>query len=112
MTRSGILSSLCLVFTIDRLEGKWAVVEWWGMATTTDVERSLFPTKPKEGERWSVRLISSPSGSGSYNPARHAYRGPFGWLFLPRETEGPPIQATEIRMSQIPNIKPECEEQT
>ena len=107
MTRSGILSSLCLVFTIDRLEGNWAVVEWRETATTTDIERSLFPTDPKEGERWIVRLISSLSGSGSYNPARHAYRDPSGWLFLPRVKQGQAIQATEIWMSQIPNTKPE-----
>ena len=49
MTHSELLTCFHLIFTVDRIETGWAVVEWWGTTATTDVELTLFPSEPDEG---------------------------------------------------------------
>ena len=104
MTHSELLTCFHLIFTVDRIETGWAVVEWWGTTATTDVELTLFPSKPDEGERWVVHLRSKPSKTGSVDPHSRTYRSARGSLVLPPEHAASAFHTADIRMSRIPDF--------
>ena len=45
-----------LVFVIDRIEHSYAVIEWAHTAMLEDVPQTEFPTKPREGQIWTVHI--------------------------------------------------------
>ena len=60
MTHACIIWCVHLAFTVDRVEPPWAIVEWSPMGTTSDVHLAQFPSVPREGSRWTLRLELPP----------------------------------------------------
>ena len=58
-----VCAAVCMHLTIvvDRLEKRWAVVEWQEMVTFSDVPLSVFPVEPVEGSKWRVHFTAPDS---------------------------------------------------
>ena len=112
MSRYGVLSGLILIFTIDRIEADWAVVEWRGSTCTSEIEVSLFETQPHEGEQWAVELRDKSSGTAFFDREQHAFTTQRGRLFLSHHHPPPTFLKTEIRMHRISKNNPTGGDQT
>jgi len=67
-----------LAFTIDRVEGNFTVVEWFQSEALTDVSSQLFPSHPKEGEAWNVRILQCHQGTNIHDSLDNTLRNPSG----------------------------------
>jgi len=73
-----------LAFTIDRVEGDFTIVEWHQSEALTDVSSELFPSLPKEGEAWDVRILQCHLGTSTHERLDNTLRNPSGnRLYLP-----------------------------
>ena len=103
MTHPELLTCFHLIFTVDRIETGWVVVEWWGTTATTDVDpffreqagrRRAMGRAPEENHR----------ETGSVDPHSRTYRSARGSLVLPPEHPASALHTTDIRMSRIPDF--------
>ncbi len=104
MNKAVLLSCLHLVFIVDRVEPPWAIVEWWGTTSTSDVSTALFPARPEEGDLWVIHLSDRGDPDGWFDSESSAYRWPQGSVFLPEDHLPPRFQTTSLRMSRMPNL--------
>jgi hypothetical protein len=100
---SGLLLCLHMAFTVDRVEQRFAVVEWLGTVLTTDVSASLFPTPPTEGERWIIHLVPSPDGETAIAPSSLVLRHPAGVIDLPEPLSISTHHHFRLRMTRMSN---------
>ena len=52
------------VFIVDRIEPPYVIIEWAHSATFAEVPESTFPSKPREGQFWTVhtrKILNEPS---------------------------------------------------
>ena len=100
MTGTIVLSCLHFAFTIDRIEGDWAVIEWWGTTTITEVALSRFPDQPREGERWVVHLTNTPADDAALD----VHHAPLNQRTGPPNISIPPPKNVALRLSRMPDI--------
>gem|GEM_PF-3472702 len=56
MIQACIVWCVQIAFTVDRIEPPWAIVEWSPMGSISDVHISDFPSLPREGSHWILRV--------------------------------------------------------
>jgi len=96
------IATVCahVAFTIDRVDSRWARVEWFGTTDLSDVETTLFPSAPREGEQWIVHLLPSDEGV-RFDENGRALKLPSGTLFIPEGVASPSFTTLDIRMTRL-----------
>jgi hypothetical protein len=100
---NSLLLCLHLAFTVDRVEQRFAVVEWLGSVLTTDVSTSLFPAPPSEGDRWMIHLVPSSDGETVIDPSALVLRHPAGLIDLPEALSISTHHHFRLRMTRMSN---------
>jgi hypothetical protein len=95
-----VMIALLLVGTVDRIEGRWAVVEWLPSEDLRDVALSACPPGIAEGDR--IRLVARAAPDGPAIPSRStgALRllTPAGPIGLPADAPLPTTARFEVQL--------------